>query len=395
MRRGVLSGTGSKRRLAVLVMAAMLFQAAPFSAVQAWALEKPEDIDEATWARLQDDVLEYDEISNLVEYYNPQYRQVTDGLAVNTSIMSEAIDYFRWMARDENEETRKAEKEGDLMQMIESATNAAGASMMKKSFERSKNMLENGPATKYQLRMMHKSLTSAVQQLMINYDRVLASQELGAAGVELAEAALQAVQTQRAMGMATEADVQSAQQALLSAQNQNQVLAGTITTLRQNLCLMTGWSYDAMPQIGAVPGPDLTEIDSMNPAEDITLAIGSNYTIQSLISQNAKGDVARDRKFRNMDEAKSQITTGLNELYQTVLQCRAAYDGANSAYESARLTMEGNERRHQLGMLGDLEYLQAKMAYLQQKIAAKNAALDLKTAMENYHWAVEGILDLD
>ena len=62
------------RWAAALGLTGILTLGVPFGAMA--AIEKPEQMDDATWARLQDNVLEYDEISDLVEYYNPTYRQV-------------------------------------------------------------------------------------------------------------------------------------------------------------------------------------------------------------------------------------------------------------------------------------------------------------------------------
>ena len=50
---------------AVLGMACVLTVSSAFGSM-AWT-ERPETIDEETWARLHDNVLEYDEIGNLVE----------------------------------------------------------------------------------------------------------------------------------------------------------------------------------------------------------------------------------------------------------------------------------------------------------------------------------------
>ena len=47
-----------------------------------------------------------------------------------------------------------------------------------------------------------------------------------------------------------------------------------------------------------------------------------------------------------------------------------------------------------MGMVGRLEYLQLKTAYLQQKMAADQAALSLVQDMETYYWAVEGLADI-
>ena len=70
------------------------------------------------------------------------------------------------------------------------------------------------------------------------------------------------------------------------------------------------------------------------------------------------------------------------------------YEAAMTGLESARITMNGNETKYQIGMLGRLEYLQLKTAYLQQKMAADQAALSLVQDMETYYWAVEGLADI-
>ena len=90
----------------------------------------------------------------------------------------------------------------------------------------------------------------------------------------------------------------------------------------------------------------------------------------------------------------AKIKIQLESLYQAVLQNKAAYEASRLALESAQLTMNGNNLKYQQGMLGKLEYLQLKVAYLQQKAAADAASISLVQAMENYCWAVEGLADI-
>ena len=82
-------------------------------------------------------------------------------------------------------------------------------------------------------------------------------------------------------------------------------------------------------------------------------------------------------------------------MYQEILEKKTAYEAAHVAFQGAQITMNGNDLKYQMGMLGRLEYLQLKMAYLQQKAALKTAQLNLTQAMENYRWAVEGLADVD
>ena len=78
------------RWAAALGLTGILTLGVPFGAMA--AIEKPEQMDDATWARLQDNVLEYDEISDLVEYYNPTYRQVVEQIEINAKPMEEAAE---------------------------------------------------------------------------------------------------------------------------------------------------------------------------------------------------------------------------------------------------------------------------------------------------------------
>lgn len=51
--------------LTVFGLAGVLAFSVPFGVMA--QVEKPEDMDEVTWARLQDNILEYDEIADLME----------------------------------------------------------------------------------------------------------------------------------------------------------------------------------------------------------------------------------------------------------------------------------------------------------------------------------------
>ena len=57
----------SKKKMTAIGLACLLTVSAPFGSM---AQEKPESMDQETWERLQDNVLEYDEIEGLIAEYN-------------------------------------------------------------------------------------------------------------------------------------------------------------------------------------------------------------------------------------------------------------------------------------------------------------------------------------
>lgn len=379
------------KRAAALTLSALLAAGSVFPAL---AVEKPAEMDDATWARLQDNTLEYDEIENLVLYYNPTYRQVVDTIEVQLEPLKTAVADLKDYVQDQRDEARKAKDNDDMISYkIGMATAAAIEKQAVKGLETGLRTAQG--ATKPTKDQIRRTMTSVIEGLVITYNQTLASKELVDTSVALAQAAYDSTVAQQSIGMATEADVQSALKSLTSAQNGQKSLEDGLKTLKRNICVQTGWDYNADMEIGAVPAPDLASISAMNPDEDTKKAISYNPTISSLRASNGHGDVNRGIKERSLEDTENKISTKVHDLYTAVLQSKITYDGAASAYESARLTMEGNERKYAMGMLGNLQYLQLKMTYLQQKQAYDTAVLSLNQAINDYNWALYGVVTLD
>lgn len=379
------------KRAAALTLSALLAAGSVFPAL---AVEKPAEMDDATWARLQDNTLEYDEIENLVLYYNPTYRQVVDTIEVQLEPLKTAVADLKDYVQDQRDEARKAKDNDDMISYkIGMATAAAIEKQAVKGLETGLRTAQG--ATKPTKDQIRRTMTSVIEGLVITYNQTLASKELVDTSVALAQAAYDSTVAQQSIGIATEADVQSALKSLTSAQNGQKSLEDGLKTLKRNICVQTGWDYNADMEIGAVPAPDLASISAMNPDEDTKKAISYNPTISSLRASNGHGDVNRGIKERSLEDTENKISTKVHDLYTAVLQSKITYDGAASAYESARLTMEGNERKYAMGMLGNLQYLQLKMAYLQQKQAYDTAVLSLNQAINDYNWALYGVVTLD
>ncbi len=381
----------------------------PFSS-DVRALGRPEGMDDLTWTNLQDNVIDFEELENLVKYYNPSYQQLLG--TVTPMVDAGKQTAAQMQASEELKTMKESEKElkKTLSRMDPNSVSPADQMAYQQTYMMYQAMEAGIQGTEQGIRAIRRasgtiesqtrdlrtqtlySLTAAVQQMFIGYNQALASRDLCVAAEELSEAALRSAETQRSVGMATDNDVLSAQQALLSAQNQISSLDSTLSSLRQNLYLMTGWNYDASAEVGTVPAPDLTRIEAMNPAVDITRAVDNSYSLKTL-DDTLKGSLASHAtKEQRKAEAREEIRTQLETLYQTVLADRTAYEAASTTLESARLAEESSRRQYELGMIGQLQYLQARISSLQQKMAADNASLSLVQAILDYEWALRGIL---
>ena len=147
--------------ITALGLAGVLTCAAPFSAMA--QVEKPESMDDETWLRLQDDVLEYDEIGNLVEYYNPAYRQVVQQIEINVNIYEDAARDLRESVKENMSEAGYAKDVDPVMYAVYMGT-AQGYRQAAKSFEKVAGSIKS--STRHQLGMMRKMTTSGVQQMI-------------------------------------------------------------------------------------------------------------------------------------------------------------------------------------------------------------------------------------
>lgn len=374
-----------RKRMASLGLIAAL---AVTASMPAYADSIPDGYDAQTWTRLQDNALEYDEIENLIKEYNPDFKKLKDGIAYGTSPFLNSAASLREEAETFTHMAKEAKDMGDA---VAEKNYRDKASELKKQASSMENSAERG--SRLQVGEIQKKLTAGTQSAMIGYQQIAVNLETLKIGVELAQAAFESAQTQRSLGMATDADVQSAQKSAEAAKSQLQALEDQATGVRQTLCMMTGWSYDATPEIGAIPAPDLSRIDGMNPTADLTKALADNYAIIALRNTKTTESAARSNKNRSLDQAEETVKANLENLYQAVLQCKTAYEAADTAYQSAQIAMNGNDLKYQMGMLGRLEYLQAKMGYQQAKAAWESAAMSLTQAMENYDWAVNGLAE--
>lgn len=418
---------------AICILTIALLTVTPFQSLAAPAA--PPDYDAEKMARLQDNVMTYEELGDLVAEYNPTVQsQVT--ASYNSSIQQlkdmedtfkkNANTYDKWM-KDLREEHGFSDAQAN--QVLNLSQKVAKKQATEE--ELGKAMVENGidPSvwgsytTYYTVKATFQGtanayhdvveknerimttadmdaaidqITAGTQQLMNQYNQLLSQKELVDKNKELNEAMYQLKTTQLQAGMATQNDVLAAQKDLLVAESSVIQVENGINTVRQTLCMMTGWSWDAQPEIQGIPAPDFNRINNMNPEEDAVLAMNSNYTVRKTRHSKPKGDNGtRTSFFRTVDETEQKAAAKLKDLYSAVQEKKAAYEAAQTAYEAAELDRGKADRQRQAGLLSDLQYLGTQVSYLQKKSARETAEMALFQAMEDYDWAMDGVASLN
>lgn len=394
-----------KRLLAVMLAASV---AAVNYTVPAWALagpggpgtegQIPDEYDAETWARLNDNVLEYEELANLIHSFNPNAVDVNKSYDETIQDYSNIINAANRSASDLNDELKEMKRTGNYgSDYVEKMTEytilkATADSLYKQAVQPLQRVNSSGVRG---IKHLENSLTNGAQQIMIYYSMAAVQKESAEKLKELNTAAYEAARVQLQNGSATQADLLSAQTGVLSAETTLAGLEQQMDSLRRSLCLMTGWSADALPDIRPLPPADISRIASINLAEDTAKAIGNNYELQGDRHSAGGSTTNTNRKMRTVSEGEQKLSIQMEAMYKDILQKKTSYDAAVTAFENASLAQSAAETMYQTGGISRLQYLGKQMAYLGAKASKQAADIALLQSIQAYDWAIEGIVTIE
>jgi hypothetical protein len=341
------------------------------------------------WARLRDNVLEYDELADLIHEYNvtTQKNQYTASQMDSDLTLNELV----------------GDQLGAAQQMYQAAANATTeyeritAEVQARQAElgvlRSYDSMTDADSLKWQNARTEGLLVQEAQNTMNSYYQL--KQQLIAAekGKELLEAQLTSTQTRVSLQMATQAELLSAQQSLQNAEAQILSLKSDIESTRQKLIIMTGWKQSDNPEIREIPEVDFGRITAIDPARDLETALANDYQLK--LDKN-KSTYVPNKDYRKayevtVDTDKEQIANVLNNAYQAVLQAKTAYDEAVLALDVATRNMATASNQYGLGSISLLEYRQADNEQVTAQTGLEIKKLALLQALEAYDWIVKGV----
>ena len=362
----------------------------------------PQGYDQRRWELLQDNVLEYEELGDRIQLFNPNMISANE---MYWSAMDDVKDQYMAAyedARDYKEDADDLKDAGGLSTMdgqILYATLRAYEKAMKNAgdkISRAYNYNTKSDSSSYEpVRKGAKQLTSGGQQAMIGYNMAAAQQKTLQTMKEMYEKLYQSTVSMQSLGMATDADVTAAKKNLLNAESALAGLDNTVESLGSTVKLLAGWTGESKLQIQSVPTADLSKIEELNLQEDTALAIRNNYKL--IEERHTKTDRSSTRvksKFRSEAQMEQNLSIQMEQLYQDILESKKNYEAACTAYDQAMVVKNAAEIQFENGSISQIEYLGQMLSYYQAEGEKTNADLSLRQAMELYYWAKEGLLDI-
>ncbi len=351
--------------------------------------------DEETLKKLQDNVLEYEEIPNLVHEYNSTVTDVWEELEDARQDLYKNVEELQSQKLKMKHQKENAEDDGNLEEMVNysmqeaildavaSSVNSAASSFITRTMEASLQKMEN-------------QFTKAAQSLMISYDSLTKQRNMLEKLAGLYDEQYHLAVHRQAQGLATETEVLAAQTNQLSALNTMESIDAGLLKIKPTLCTLTGWSADGDPEVAPIPPVDLSRLEGLDLETDTKKAIGNNITlIGQRTSEKGKTYAGIEARLGVIGEGDEKLTIKMKELYRDMYSQKTAWEAAWNGYQSAEKAKAGYDRMYRLGMLSRSDYLATEIAYYQKKMAWENADTAFLLAIETYEWAVKGLTEIE
>lgn len=351
---------------------------------------------EEEWARLRDDVLEYDEIEDLIAEYNATVQ--TNQLDLNEfkkkygETKDDVSAKYRDMANEIYASVDYPDPDDPMYGMVVNSVLMAEI-QAKNMLQQADDNLDDSEIIYLNYKQAEKTLVTVAQSNMIAYAKGQLQLEQGEVALLQAQSAIASTHTRQANGLTTQAEVLSAQEALMTAERNVESARSGVENVRQKLLVMLGWRFDAHPEIRQIPAADPARIVGMNPQADKALAIENNYTRKVNLKKlaNAASQNVIDSLEKTIADNEQKIGSSLVTNYQNVLTAKLAYDQAVAELDVELRNLRSLEVNFGQGNASRTQLESQQYAVQNKQLAVKIADMNLFQAMETYDWAVNGL----
>ena len=181
--------------------------------------------------RLLDDTMEYEEIPNLIEFFNTAYRSAADSVEDGLKDSYDLVEKMREDGKEYRQQAKGLEAEGDMIYSAQYKAMAkslsSAASTMEKTLDKQARRLDQNT-----LAPIRYQLSSAVQSLFIGYKQMEVNREMLEKMVQLYSSMLSMSDTAKPDWDGNLYGSLSAKVSLTLAQNQLQTLDNSMDSMR-------------------------------------------------------------------------------------------------------------------------------------------------------------------
>ena len=347
------------------------------------------------WARLQDNTLEYEEIADLIHEYN-------------VTVQNNQYDYNKFLKDYGKTREDIAREYRDLASDLESDMSGDDSAMAKVSDlqlqlqadqlrEQADNNVEDSYIYYLTYCQAEDNLALSAQSRFISYYRNRLELESAREQNTVLETTYGQTVVKQQAGTATQADVLSAEEAVLEQDKRIANLEQEIESTRQKLIVMLGWRGTDQPEMRELPPVDLDEIAAIDYEADKQEALENNYTlrINKRKLENAIEKANKEDLEKTISANEKQIGVSLLSSWQSLMTAKLLYEQALADEAAEQRNTELGRQKWNAGVITRHELEQQEYALAEKQRTVQTSAMSLLEALETYRWGVKGLASAD
>lgn len=345
--------------------------------------------------KLSDNNLEWDEIDALIHNYNATVvknrlewasdgRKTRDSEGVRDYLIDKADYYDSLYERYQSDSAMLA------------ASYKSSADSMRLQAE--SNVLDT-EVIQLQYELIEKQTAETARTAFLNYYAAQYEQEYDSVNKDYLSRVYSSTLNRQQQGMATEVDSLTAKENADTAAAALIAAGSSISSNRNTLTVMCGWSYDAEGvSIGALPNMNASKISAADYESDKQKAKEANLTlrIDEIKLKNAKaGSYTALVIEQNQDQLNNDTQSfdvNFKAAYDSMINTCTAYTNAVNDKSVADRNLTTADKQLSLGVISNIEYEGVKNKAKSAEYAERKAYIAMLQAKAKYDAAVGGNL---
>ena len=342
--------------------------------------------------RLQDNVLEYDEIPDLIGTYNPT-------VIANEIGRASQAENGRSAEATANRLESMAQTYEDMAYQAEatSATQAAAYLMQAETLRtQAADHVNDYRTMELSSEKVRKDIIAETKKLFLEYYRLGKQKVFGQQELDYLNRAYTSAVTRRRYGAGTEIEELTALEALQKAQAAAVSMDASISAGYKRLITMCGWQYDSPAEIGPEPVPELSALVPADKDGDMAKALEQSLTLRSdrVLYENAKrmGGTTEEKYRKQLENDTVTVRSSFVSAYDALILKKSTYEAKAALYTVKAQELSVSAKQLSLGLISRMEYAAKEYEVNSARSASENAWYDLMEAKVDYDMALDGAL---
>lgn len=342
--------------------------------------------------RLQDNVLEYDEIPDLIGTYNPTVIANEIGRASqaeNGRSAEATANRLESMAQTYEDMAYQAE--------VTSATQAAAYLMQAETLRtQAADHVNDYRTMELSSEKVRKDIIAETKKLFLEHYRLGKQKVFGQQELDYLNRAYTSAVTRRRNGAGTEIEELTALEALQKAQAAAVSMDASISAGYKRLITMCGWQYDSAAEIGPEPVPELSALVPADKDGDMAKALEQSLTLRSdrVLYENAKrmGGTTEEKYRKQLENDTVTVRSSFVSAYDALILKKSTYEAKAALYAVKAQELSVSAKQLSLGLISRMEYAAKEYEVNSARSASESAWYDLMEAKVDYDMALDGAL---